>query len=414
MARFQGPRGVPDVLPPDSELLSEVEAAARTLFDRYGYRRIELPVFESTDVFERIGSGSDIIVQKEMYTFTDPRGRSLTLRPEGTAGAARAFVERGVAGTTPLPVRFWYIGPMFRYERPQKGRDRQFFQIGAECIGSASPMIDAELIALMTQFYEAIDLETELLLNSIGCVADRERYGPALRKALGEKTEDLCDNCQQRLATNPLRVFDCKVPSDRKIVRDAPPISEFLCDDCRTHLGEVQRVLESLGIAWKDAPDLVRGLDYYTRTVFEFVVPELGARPAVCGGGRYDGLVEQLGGSPTPAAGFSVGMTSTLDAVRSKRDPTPWRPDIYVCWLDGLGEIAMATALDLRRAARRVIVSDESKPLRVQLKTADRLGAATAVILGPDEVARGVATVRDMASGEQREVDLRGLVGELA
>jgi histidyl-tRNA synthetase len=412
MTKHKGPRGAPDLLPPDSEVLTELEDAARSLVDRYGYRRIEMPIFEHTEVFLRtVGESSDVVVQKQMYTFDDARGRSLTLRPEGTAGAVRAFVEHRPDATLGTPLRLWYMGPYFRYERPAKGVDRQFFSVGVECIGSASPVMDAEVIALAVQFFAAVGIQPQLLLNTIGCPDDRKEYLAALREALAPHVDDLCDDCHRRLEVNPMRVFDCKIPKDRRIVRKyAPTIREYLCPECKEHHASVERILETLGVAWKDAPDLVRGLDYYTRTVFEFELPGF---PTLGGGGRYDLLVEQLGGPPTPALGFGLGLSRTLEALRGVRTAAAWRPDVHVVWLEGLAEIAVATAMDLRRAGLRVTLSDEAKSLRSQLREANRLGARTALILGPDEVSRRVATVRDMESSEQREIALDRLVAEL-
>ena len=418
MAGVKAPRGVPDLVPPDSELLTEVEDAARLLFGRYGYRRIETPVFEATEVFQRAaGDASDIVLEKQMYTFTDRRERSYSLRPEGTAGIARAYVERDLGKKLAPPVRLAMMSWFFRYERPQKGRTRQFHQIDAECIGSAEPIVDAELIMLASQFFDAVGLQPQLLLNSMGHPADRERYFPVLREALGDKVEDMCDECHVRLEKNPLRVFDCKVPGCRKILRggDVPPITEYLCDDCRSHFAAVQDILETVGVAWKSDPHLVRGFDYYTRTVFEFVLEGFGARGTVCGGGRYDGLVELLGGAPTPAAGFAIGTEPTLVALREQRGEVGgWRPDVYVIWMEGLASVAMASALDFRKAGLRVTVADEPKSMRAQLRAADKSGAARAVILGTGEVAKGVATVKELSSGEQREVPLDSLVKELA
>ncbi len=413
MTKQKGPRGAADILPPDSELLSELEDKARSLFDRYGYRRVEIPIFEHTEIFDRsVGASSDVIVQKQMYTFQDAGGRSLTLRPEGTAGVVRAFLEHRPDASLGLPLRLFYMGPFFRYERPAKGVERQFYSAGVECIGSGSPVVDAELIALGAQFFASCDLRPELLLNSIGCPQDRERYFPVLRASLAEHIDDLCDDCHRRLETNPLRVFDCKVPSDQKIIRKhAPTIREFLCEECKEHHAAVERILETLGIAWKDAPDLVRGLDYYTRTVFEFVDP---AVRTLLAGGRYDLLVEQLGGSPTPAVGFGLGLSRTMAAMRG-RAPAAWVPDVHVIWLkEDLAEVAIATAMDLRNAGLRVTLSDAARSTRSQMNEANRLGARRVVILGPDEVAKRVATVRDMESGEQREVALDYLVQELS
>ncbi len=414
--RAKGPRGVPDLFPPASELLTEVEDAARALFDRYGYRRIETPMFESTDVFQRAaGVASDVVLNKEMYTFEDRRGRSYSLRPEGTAGIARAYVEHDLGKKLALPVRLQTMSWFFRYERPQKGRTRQFHQIDAECIGSADPVIDAELIALASQFFDAIGLEPQLLLNSMGHPADREAYFPVLRESLGDKIDDMCKDCHVRLENNPLRVFDCKVPTCRTILRgDVPPITEFLCDDCRNHFASVQEILESIGIGWKNDPHLVRGFDYYTRTVFEFVLEGFGARGTVCGGGRYDGLIELLGGPPTPAAGFAVGTEPVMVSLRDSRELGGMKPDVFVVWMEGLASIAMATALDLRKVGLRVLVADEPKSMRAAFRAADRSGASHAVILGPQEVASAKATVKDLVSGDQREVALDALVKELS
>ena len=416
MAKIQAPRGASDLYPPDSEVLAEVEATALRLFDRYGYRAIETPTFEHTEVFLRTyGETSEVVLDKEMYTFEDRRGRSLSLRPEGTAPVARAFVEHNLGSKLGLPVRLFYSGWFFRYERPQKARQRQFHQMGAECVGSAEPLVDAELIVLAHEFFEQLGLTPELQLNSMGCVADRQRYGAVLREALADKVDDMCDDCHLRVEKNPLRVFDCKVPGCKKILRgDIPPITEYLCEECRVHYRAVQDTLEVLGVAWKDEPTLVRGFDYYTRTVYEFQAPEIGARPTVCAGGRYDGLVEQLGGPTTPASGFAIGTTATIEALGTKRPVRGWHPDVYIVWLGDLGGVALAAATDLRRAGLRVTVSDEPKSMKAQLRAADKAGAIRAVIVGPDEVARRAATVRELGTGEQREVFLDRLVTELA
>src|SRR5207302_1331029 len=256
MAGIKAPRGASDLYPPDSELLSELEGLARTLFDRYGYRRIETPTFEATEVFLRTyGETSEVVLDKEMYTFEDRRGRSLSLRPEGTAPVARAYVEHNLGAKLGLPVRLFYSNWFYRYERPQKARQRQFHQIGVECIGSAEPLVDAEVILLAAEFFERLGVSPELQLNSMGCAADRERYGVVLREALVGKIDDMCDDCHVRLEKNPLRVFDCKVPECKKILRgDVPPITEYLCEDCRAHYRAVQDILEAMGIAWKDEP----------------------------------------------------------------------------------------------------------------------------------------------------------------
>ncbi len=412
MAKAKGPRGTPDLFPPDSELLSELEDVARSLFERYGYRRVETPTFEHTEVFERsAGDSADIVVQKQMYTFEDAGGRSLSLRPEGTAGVIRAFIEHRPDGELGLPLRLYYIGSFFRYERPAKGVERQFFSAGVEWIGSASPVVDAEVIALARDFFQTIGLAPELVLNTIGCPNDRAEYLTALKAALADYVDELCDDCHRRLETNPMRVFDCKVPEDQKIIREhAPVVRDWICNECKDHFAEVGRVLEALGIAWTDDPRLVRGLDYYTRTVFEFILPGF---PTLGAGGRYDLLIEQFGGPSMPAIGFGLGLSRSMRALT--RGPTlPWRPDVHVVWLEGLAEVAVALAMDLRRAGSRVTVSDEARSMRSQLREADRLGALRVAILGSDEAARRVVTVRDLDSGEQREVSFDDLVKELS
>ena len=416
MTKPKAPRGAGDLLPPDSELLTELEDTARALFDRFGYRRIETPVFEHTEVFQRAaGETSEVVLEKQMYTFTDPADRSLSLRPEATAGIARAVVEHDLAKQGALH-RLYLMGWMFRYERPQKGRTRQFHQINAEVIGSAEPTVDAELIVLAKQFFDAIGMAPVIHLNSMGDAADRERFFPVLREALGDRAEDMCDDCHVRLKNNPLRVFDCKKPGCRKILRgdDIPSIRDFLCDECRAHYRALQEMLESVGLAWVEDPHLVRGFDYYTRTVFEFDLEGFGARSVVCGGGRYDGLVELLGGAATPAAGFAVGSEPVMVALRETREVKGRAPEVFVVWMEGLASIAMAVALDLRHAGKRVIVADAPRSMRSQLREANRLGAGFAVILGPDEIAKRVATVRDLGSSDQREVGLDELVKELA
>lgn len=417
MTSPKAPRGTDDLYPPDSELLSEIEGRARELFDRYGYRRLDTPLFEHTDVFLRsIGESSDVVVQKQMYTFLDPGERSLTLRPEATAGVVRAFVEHRLDQKLPGPVRLWTIGPMFRYERPQKGRSRQFLQLNLECIGSASPLVDAELVQLGAELFSGLGLGPHVLINSMGCPADRERYAGVLREELAEHESSLCEDCLERMRTNPLRVFDCKVPDCRTIVREeVAPVAEFLCDGCRAHFEAVTAALDATGVVWKQAPDLVRGFDYYTGTVWEYDLPDLGARSAVGGGGRYDGLVEELGGPDLPGVGMAVGVDPLMVALKETREARAWRPDAYVAWLDeGLSAKAYAIASQLRESGLRVLVSDEAKSLRAQLRAADRSQAARAVILGPDEAEREVATIRDLASGDQDEVPLAELSGRLS
>ena len=411
--RVKAPRGAPDLLPPASERMSELEDAARALFERFGYRRVDLPIFEHTELFERtVGEGSDVVVQKQMFTFEDAGGRSVTLRPEGTAGAVRAYIDHRPDTKLGSPVRLYYIGPLFRYERPAKGVNRQFITAGVECFGSTAPVVDAEVIALASLFYVAAGAKPQLLLNTLGCPNDRPAYLEALKKSLAKYMDDLCDDCHRRMETNPMRVLDCKVPEDRELVRKhAPVIADWVCAECKEHHMAVERMLESLGIVFQDDKYLVRGLDYYTRTVFEFVVDGM---PTLGAGGRYDLLVEQLGGPSTPAIGFGLGLSRTMVATQDE-PARAWRPDVHIVWFgDVPPDVALATAIDLRAAGLRVTMSDEPRSPRSQLREVNRLGARRAVILGPDEIARSVAKVKDMDSGDEREVALSDIVKDLS
>ncbi|HLC40941.1 MAG TPA: histidine--tRNA ligase, partial [Methylomirabilota bacterium] len=302
-------KGVKDIIPPEISKWQRLEEAARRLLETAGYQEIRLPLFERTELFTRgIGEATDI-VQKEMYTFEDRSGESLTLRPEGTASVIRAYLEHGMA-VWPKPVRLYYLGPMFRHERPQAGRYRQFYQIGAEVLGADNPVVDAEVIAVLVELFRNLGLaqRLELLLNSIGDAQCRPAYRDRLAGYLRLHLQDLCDDCRERVERNPLRVLDCKKPGCAPVIREAPEITHHLCRDCRSHFDRVQEYLGALGVSYTLAPRLVRGLDYYTRTTFELVSRELGAQNAVAAGGRYDGLVEELDGPPTPGIGFAMGV----------------------------------------------------------------------------------------------------------
>lgn len=418
MTRFKAPRGAPDLYPPTSERVAWVRAVAREIFERYGYRPIQTPVFEETGVFVRtIGESSDI-VRKEMYTFADRAERSLTLRPEGTAPVVRAFVEHRLDASLPLPVRLYYDGPMFRYERPQSGRQRQFLQAGVECLGSASPVVDAEVVALGWDVYRAVGLDDVVVrLNSMGCEADRDRFREYVREALAPAADQMCDDCPERLRANPLRVFDCKVPADRQRVAALKTIRDFLCADCRANLETVESLLTSTGVRFEPAPDLVRGFDYYTGVVWEYDLASLGARSAVGGGGRYDGLVADFGGPSLPGVGMAIGIEPVRVALEGRGiEPGDDRAVVFVAWLDSsLAERAATLAHGLRsgdagragwpaRSPWRVVLSDEPKSLKAQLRAADRVGARFVVILGPSEAERGVVAVRDFAAQSQQDV----------
>ncbi len=407
------PRGTNDILPDAVGGWQYLERIVRETCERYGYREIRLPLFEHTEVFARgVGETTDI-VEKEMYTFQDRSGRSLTLRPEGTAQVVRAFIEHKLYGKA-LPFKVYYIGPMFRYERPQKGRYRQFHQFGVEALGSASPLLDVEMIALPISLYRAAGLnEFEVHINSIGCHVCRPAYREKLTAYLSERRQALCPTCRERLERNPLRVLDCKNPGCREATEGAPKSHEHLCTECHDHFSTVRAGLDAVGIRYVLNPRLVRGLDYYSRTVFELIGLDLGAQDALGGGGRYDGLVEQCGGPPTPAVGFAVGMERLLlslearDALRSDGRA----PQVYVAALgDAARSRALEIALAMRQAGLRTELDYEDRSLKAQMRTAQRSGAQYVVILGDDELAAGRAAVRKMATGEQSEVPLTGIV----
>jgi histidyl-tRNA synthetase len=396
--KYQRPRGTRDILPAEYEARQVIQDKARDVLRAYGYRFMELPVFERLDLFVRsIGELTDI-VEKEMFTFT--RGEeSYALRPEGTAGAARAFLEERM--TAPARIAYW--GPFFRAERPQKGRFRQFTQLGIECFGVASPLLDAEQVELALELFRAWGTgEVEVLLNSIGCPMDRVKYQDALRSYLREKEPGLCEDCKRRLEKNPVRALDCKLDGPK--LRDAPPVTDYLCEECRKHYSDLKDILGQRGISFREEPRLWRGLDYYTRTVFEFTAKGLGAQNSVGGGGRYDLLVEQMGGPRTPASGWAIGVERVHLAVGDKPGESPG-PDYFVV---SIGPGARAEAINLARTLRKkglwVEMGYEDEKPGKQFKLADRLGAAKAIIIGDEELAKGVVKVKDMATGKEKFV----------
>ena len=402
--KFQAPKGTHDILPGESERWEWLEARARDVLSRYGYREVRTPMFEATDLFVRSVGESTDIVRKELYSFEDKGGRSLTLRPAGTAPLVRAFLEHSLAHGQPIS-RLSYVGPFFRYERPQAGRFRQFWQIGAELIGPASPAADAEMIDLFVAILRAVGLrDVTVLLNSLGDATCRPAYEERIRAYFGGHAESLCGDCRERLKTNPLRILDCKVPSCQPILAGAPNPLDSLCDACRQHFNGVEAGLRALDIPIRIVPRLVRGLDYYTRTVFEVHAASLGAQNAVGGGGRYDRLVKDLGGSDTPAIGFSIGMERLLLSVGSAAGET-WTPDVCVVVRE---EGATFEALALARALRglgvgtadgeglRVIVDVTGRSAGAQMKWASKLGARFAVFHPKD---LDGYPVRDMTAG---------------
>ena len=399
---LQAVRGTKDVLPDEIGAWHRVEAAAHALFARYGYRELRTPVFEATELFARgIGAETDIVA-KEMYTFEDRDGGSLTLRPEATAGIVRAVIEHNLMNTDPA-LRVYALGPMFRRERPQKGRYRQFHQVDVEAFGFTSPTIDAEVIELALAFLDACGVtRRELVLNSVGDKSCRPAYVARLQQALRALAPSLCADCQRRVETNPLRVLDCKVPEDQAAIDTLPKITDHLCAPCGDHFAEVRRQLELVGIPYRLSTRLVRGLDYYVRTTFEVTSDALGAQSSILGGGRYDGLVKALGGPELAGIGFAAGMERLVSLVPAA-EARP-RCDVFLMPLaEGALDDALRLQRRLRAAGFRALLDPEGRSFKSRMKQADKLGARYAAILGDDEKKRGVWTLRDMARSEQKD-----------
>ncbi len=408
-------RGFRDIPPEEAFRHRYVEDSTRGHFALYGYREIRLPLVEATELFTRsIGEGTDI-VEKEMYTFLDRNGLSITLRPEGTASAMRAYLEGGWKSQGGL-AKVFYAGPMFRYERPQKGRYRQFFQIGLEAIGGAGPMVDAEVITLLHRLFEKLEVrDVRILINSLGCRSCRPAYRKALVDFLEDVKEDLCSNCLRRLETNPLRVIDCKVPSCRESISGAPVMLSFLCDECERHFSRVKQGLTASGVPFEVNTGIVRGLDYYNRTAFEAVCERLGAQNAVAAGGRYDGLAGEIGGE-APGIGFAIGL-ERLALVMDWENRSAPEPDMYVAAATpGARNSVMRLAEILRRANLAVEVDLDDRSLKAQLRSAGRIRAARVIILGDEEIKSGTLQVKDFETGTQETVGegdfLAALFGE--
>ena len=403
---IEAQKGTRDILPEEVGRWQVVEGLAREVFERSGFREIRTPIFESTELFARgIGAGSDIVT-REMYTFVDRAGRSLTLRPENTAPVARAFVEHQMHRVSGLQ-RLYYIGPMFRYERPQKGRARQFHQIGVEVFGSEHPAVDAETLDMLMAFLGRLGLERlELVLNSVGDAKCRPSYRAALVEYLTPFRDVLCEDCRRRLVENPLRCLDCKVESDRALMAKAPTITESLCDDCRDHFTRVRDLLTAFGLRYRLDPRLVRGLDYYRRTSFEVTLESLGAQNALLGGGRYDGLIRELGGPDIPGFGFAVGEERLLMSLPDTRAVSGRDTEVFVAVV---GEPTVERALLLARALRssgRSVVFEPfpDKSLKAQLRRANDLRVRVVLILGEAEVRERAVTIKKMSDGTQETI----------
>ena len=406
-------KGTRDLLPPDTSLWQRVEAEAHRVFAAYHYGEIRTPILEETALFARgVGAETDIVM-KEMYTFRDRDEESLTLRPEATASVVRAYIEHSLYNQGGIQ-KLYYIGPMFRRERPQKGRYRQFYQIGAEVLGSQNPLVDVEVIEMLVLFLERVGIrEYQLLVNSVGCPTCRAAYLEVLRQALQDVKATMCADCQRRADTNPLRVLDCKVEADQPIIEKLPKIIDHLDPECRQHFERVTSELQARGLVYQITPRLVRGLDYYTRTTFEITSGALGAQNAVVGGGRYDGLSEMLGGPPTPGIGFSIGQDRLILAVQAAAVLQPGNPlAAYVVWM-GEATLAPASRLVRELRAQGLSVEIDYDPMKIKkaMGVANKLQARFAIIIGEGELASGKYQVKDMASGEQKELEPGGYCG---
>ncbi|MDR7520890.1 MAG: histidine--tRNA ligase [Armatimonadota bacterium] len=416
MAAIQAPRGMRDILPGEVERWQALEATIHDLAARWGFREIRTPVVEHTEVFQRTVGETTDMVEKEMYTFADRGGRSLSLRPEGTAAVMRAYLEHGLR-QSPQPCKLYYVAPMFRYDRPQKGRYRQHVQFGAEIIGSAAPAADAEVLTLPVRLLQAVGLtQVEVHLNSVGDAVCRPRYLDALRDYFQPRADQLCADCRRRLAHNPLRVLDCKREGCHRVARGAPKSIDYLCEACAAHLDGVREHFDLLGVRYVMDPFIVRGLDYYTRTAVEVFSGRLGAQNAMFGGGRYDGLAEQLGGPPTPGVGFGFGLDRLLLVAGDDGliRPADRQVQVMVVTTGGAARREGIGLLDALRAAGLRAEGDLlGRDLRGQLRHADRLGARFALVLGEEELAAGSVTLREMASGAQSRIPRADLIPAL-
>lgn len=402
-------KGTKDVLPKDVHKNQYIEATALDIASKFGYKEIRTPVFEHTELFQRgVGDTTDV-VQKEMYTFDDKGGRSITLRPEGTAGAVRSYLENGLCNEA-LPQKVCYLISCYRYEKPQAGRLREFHQFGVECFGSASPLADAEIIALAKSLFDTLGVkDLNLEINSIGCPTCRAEYHKALKKYFSSRKDELCDTCKSRLDRNPMRILDCKSPICHEIAEGAPVVIDYLCDECKEHFENVQKYLKAQNIEYTINPQIVRGLDYYTKTVFEFVSNSIGAQGTVCGGGRYDGLVEELGGQHTPSLGFAMGIERLMLLMEAQgcEFPEAEKPDLFIVALGEKATLkAVEIAKDMREEGFSALLDLNQRSVRAQMKYADKLGAKFNVVIGDNEVEAKTAKLKNMQTGEETKINL--------
>lgn len=403
-------RGTHDILPAEVGRWQRVEAVARGVFERYGYAEVRTPILEREELFAKGTGETTDIVQKEMYAFTDKGGERVTLRPEATPSLVRAFVEHSLEQHMAVP-KLYLLGPMFRYERPQKGRYRQFHQLDVEVFGVTDPAVDAEVVDLAWTLVAELGIrDVELVVNSVGCPACRPAFSEALVQALGGNVASLCQDCQRRAVANPLRIFDCKVPADQPTIDALPHSVDYLCEACRAHFGAVEEYLSLYGIPYRVSHRLVRGLDYYTRTTFEILAGNIGAQSAILGGGRYDGLVKQLGGPDRVGIGFAAGVERLVLAMPPDAGSVARAPLFVAALGDAARRPALALLRELRQEGFEAHMEYEGRSVKSQMKRADRLGAALALILGDDELAAGVVAVKDMKTGEQARVARAGVV----
>ena len=409
-------KGTLDLLPSESHKRQFVEHTCLEIAQNFGYKEIRTPVFEHTELFQRgVGDTTDV-VQKEMYTFTDKGDRSITLRPEGTAGVVRSYLEHGLFNEA-MPQKLCYLTSCYRYEKPQAGRLREFHQFGIECFGSANPAVDAEVISVARNLFDFLGVRNlELEINSIGCKECRKEYHAALHSYFESKKEELCGTCLGRLERNPMRILDCKSPVCSEIAKDAPKVTDYLCDDCKTHFESVQTYLKAMGIDFKVNPTIVRGLDYYSRTVFEFVSTDIGAQGTVCGGGRYDGLVEEVGGNHTPALGFGMGIERLMLLMENQGLPFPEaaKCELYIATMGEKATVkAAAMANALRREGMFVEFDVVGRSVKAQMKYANKIGAKFTVVMGDSELESGIVRLKNMESGEEQELSLASFESDI-
>ena len=402
-------KGTQDMLPKDAYKWHYIESVAQNVAKQFDFKEIRTPVFEKTELFQRgVGDTTDV-VQKEMYTFDDKGGRSITLRPEGTAGAMRSILEHGLFNEA-LPIKSYYVTSCYRYEKPQAGRLREFHQFGVECIGASSPTADAEVIMLGAKILDRLQIKNiSLEINSIGCPTCRAKYTQALKDYFSQYKDKLCDTCLSRLDRNPMRILDCKSPICKEIASDAPVILDYLCDECKEHFEKVKSYLDAAEIKYTINPQIVRGLDYYTKTVFEFITTEIGSQGAVCAGGRYDGLAEELGGPKLPSLGFAMGLERILILMEKQNCEFPI-DDVADVYIAPMGENATAEAIklcnELREEGFTAVTDLSGRGLKAQMKYANKIGAKFSMVIGDNELENKKATLKNMITGENQEIDL--------